>query len=122
MRLTTIDALCAGLARQMPLLSRFGAQPAVADDAKRHYEEAARRALDHLEATGEEAGEHAEAVAVALAHLDNDAARLERLLAAMLARREQWREIAQLDDPEAAIGEALQEMVGQELTLIAACA
>ncbi|MDP1982069.1 MAG: UvrD-helicase domain-containing protein [Sulfuritalea sp.] len=120
LRLTTIDALCASLARQMPLLSRFGAQPAVAEDAKRHYEEAARRALDHLEGRGEDEREHAEAVATALAHLDNDVARLARLLAAMLARREQWREIAELDDPEAAIGEALHEMVAEELAQVAA--
>ena len=120
LRLTTIDALCAGLARQMPLLSRFGAQPAVAEEAKRHYEEAARRALDHLEGKGEDEREHAEAVATALAYLDNDVARLARLLAEMLARREQWREIAALDDPEAAIGEALEEMVGEELALVAA--
>ena len=120
LRLTTIDALCAGLARQMPLLSRFGAQPAVAEDAKRHYEEAARRALDHLEARGDGEREHAEAVATALAHLDNDVARLARLLAEMLARREQWREISRLDDPEAAIGEALEEMVAEELALVAA--
>ena len=60
MRLTTIDALCAGLARQMPLLSRFGAQPATVDDAGRHYRAAARRALEHLE---DEAGSaQAEAV------------------------------------------------------------
>ncbi len=120
LRLTTIDALCAGLARQMPLLSRFGAQPAVAEDAQRHYEEAARRALDHLESRGEDEREYAEAVASALAYLDNDVARLARLLAEMLARREQWREIAELDDPESAISEALQEMVGEELALIAA--
>ncbi|MDK9704255.1 MAG: UvrD-helicase domain-containing protein [Sulfuritalea sp.] len=119
LRLTTIDALCASLARQMPLLSRFGAQPAVADEAQRHYEEAARRALDHLEGRGEEDREHAEAVATALAHLDNDVARLARLLADMLARREQWRKIGELDDPESAIGEALHEMVGEELALIA---
>jgi ATP-dependent exoDNAse (exonuclease V) beta subunit len=117
LRLTTIDALCASLARQMPLLSRFGAQPALAEEAQRHYAEAARRALDHLEDQGE--GEHAEAVATALAHLDNDVALLARLLAGMLARREQWREISVLDDPESAIGEALQEMVGEELALIA---
>ncbi len=119
LRLTTIDALCAGLARQMPLLSRFGAEPAVEKEAQRHYEEAARRALDHLEATGDDGREHAEAVAVALAHLDNDVARLVRLLADMLARREQWRVIAELEDPESAIGEALQEMVGEELAVIA---
>ena len=119
LRLTPIDALCASLARQMPLLSRFGAQPAVAEEAKRHYEEAARRALDHLEGRGEEEREHAEAVATALAYLDNDVARLARLLAEMLARREQWRGIADLDDPESAIGEALHELVGEELALIA---
>ncbi|OHC63186.1 MAG: hypothetical protein A2040_07200 [Rhodocyclales bacterium GWA2_65_19] len=119
LRLTTIDALCASLARQLPLLSRFGAQPAVADEPGRHYEEAARRALDHLEDLGAEGQQHADAVAVALAHLDNDVARLARLLAEMLARREQWRQIAELDDPEAAIGEALHEMVGEELGLIA---
>ncbi|MCF8179648.1 MAG: UvrD-helicase domain-containing protein [Sulfuritalea sp.] len=119
LRLTTIDALCAGLARQMPLLSRFGSQPTVAEDAKRHYEEAARRALDHLEARGEGDREHAEAVASALAYLDNDVARLARLLAEMLARREQWRAIAELDDPESAIGESLREMVSEELLRIA---
>ncbi|MCX7167169.1 MAG: UvrD-helicase domain-containing protein [Rhodocyclales bacterium] len=119
LRLTTIDALCASLARQMPLLSRFGAQPAVAEEAKRHYDEAARRALDHLEGKGEEDREHAEAVATALAHLDNDVARLARLLAEMLARREQWREISGLEHPESAIGEALEEMVGEELALVA---
>jgi ATP-dependent exoDNAse (exonuclease V) beta subunit len=115
LRLTTIDALCASLARQMPLLSRFGAQPAVAEEAQRHYDEAARRALEHLE----DGGELADAVATALTHLDNDVARLARLLAQMLARREQWRGIAGLDDPEAAIGAALHEMVGEELARIA---
>jgi ATP-dependent exoDNAse (exonuclease V) beta subunit len=119
LRLTTIDALCASLARQMPLLSRFGAQPAVAEEPSRHYEEAARRALDHLEDSGDDNREYAGAVAIALAHLDNDVTRLARLLADMLARREQWHEISGLDHPESAIGEALHEMVGGELALIA---
>ncbi len=86
LRVTTIDALCASLARQMPVLSRFGAEPRLADDAGRHYEEAARRALAWLE----EEGDHARAVERALKHLDNDAMRLAELLAAMLARRDQW--------------------------------
>lgn len=116
LRLTTIDALCASLARQMPYLSRFGAQPALAEEAQRHYEEAARRALDHLE----NEGGMADAVATALAYLDNDTGRLTRLLAQMLARREQWREIAQLDHPESAIGESLAEMVGEQLAQVAA--
>lgn len=115
LRLTTIDALCASLARQMPLLSRFGAQPGLAEDARRHYDEAARRALDHLEGTGE----HADDVATALAYLDNDVARLAGLLAEMLARREQWREVAGLAHPESAIDEAARAMVDEELALIA---
>lgn len=114
LRLTTIDALCAGLARQMPLLSRFGAQPATVEDAGRHYREAARRALEHLE-DGAEGAEHAAAVAAALAWMDNDAARLIELLVAMLAKREQWRAIATLDDPESAIASALQDILGQQL-------
>jgi ATP-dependent exoDNAse (exonuclease V) beta subunit len=118
LRLTTIDALCAGLARQMPLLSRFGAQPAAVDDAGRHYREAARRALDHLE-DGAEGAEHAAAVAAALSWMDNDAERLIGLLMAMLARREQWRAIAALDDPESAIATALEDMVVEELAGVA---
>jgi ATP-dependent exoDNAse (exonuclease V) beta subunit len=86
LRVTTIDALCASLARQMPVLSRFGVEPRLAEDAGRHHEEAARRALAWLE----EEGEHAHAVERALKHLDNDALRLAELLAAMLARRDQW--------------------------------
>ena len=86
LRVTTIDAFCAGLARQMPVLSRFGAQPRTVEDARRHYEDAARRALARLD----DDGEFAVAVARALAHVDNDAAKLAGLLADMLARRDQW--------------------------------
>jgi ATP-dependent exoDNAse (exonuclease V) beta subunit len=113
LRLITIDALCAGLARQMPLLSRFGAQPAMVEDAARHYREAARRAIEHLE---DGAGdEQAEAVAVALEWVDNDAERLAGLLAAMLARREQWHGLAALDDPGEALDAALNELLREEL-------
>ena len=40
------------------------------------------------------------------------------LLAAMLARREQWRPIADLDDPQAAIGAALDELLAEELAQV----
>ena len=86
LRVTTLDALCASLARQMPFLSRFGAQPGVADDAEAHYALAARRTLEMVEAGDADA----DVVAAALAALDNDAGRLERLLVAMLGRRDQW--------------------------------
>ena len=87
LRVTTIDALCASLARQMPLLSRFGASPVVTDDAGPLYRDAARRTIELLES---EQAEYAEPVAAALAYLDNDTGRLNHLLSAMLARRDQW--------------------------------
>ncbi len=83
---TTLDALCSRLARQMPCLSRFGAQPGVAEDAESHYRSAARRTL----ALVEDEGPEAEVVARALERLDNDTGLLERLLVALLGRRDQW--------------------------------
>ncbi len=86
LRVTTLDALCAGLARQMPFLSRFGAQPAVSDDAEAHYTTAARHTLEMVELETPDG----EVVAAALAFMDNDAGRLERLIIIMLGRRDQW--------------------------------
>ena len=86
LRITTLDALCASLARQMPYLSRFGSQPGVTDDAAVHYATAARRTLEMVESESPDA----EVVAAALAFMDNNADRLEKLLVAMLGRRDQW--------------------------------
>ncbi|MDP3636757.1 MAG: UvrD-helicase domain-containing protein [Azonexus sp.] len=86
LRITTLDALCASLARQMPYLSRFGAQPGVSEDVAAHYATAARRTLEMLESGDTDA----EVVAAALAFMDNNAGRLERLLISMLGRRDQW--------------------------------
>ncbi|MCK6390095.1 MAG: UvrD-helicase domain-containing protein [Azonexus sp.] len=91
LRVTTLDALCASLSRQMPFLSRFGAQPAVSDDSELHYANAARRLLELVESETP-AGE---VVAEALTFMENDAGRLERLLVAMLGRRDQWLPFAQ---------------------------
>jgi len=95
LRIMTMDALSASLARQMPLLSRFGAQPGVRDDAQIHYEEAARRLLARLDASAEHevAGVGdlvADLVVEALRYLDNDAESFLRLFVAMLSRRDQW--------------------------------
>ena len=86
LRIDTIDALCHALARQMPILSRFGARPETVTDARPLYEEAARRTLALLEAGGD-TGEH---VAQLLSHLDNHVATAISLLAAMLGKRDQW--------------------------------
>ena len=95
LRIQTIDALCAALARQMPVLSRFGAAPETIEDASALYLEAARGAIGLVESGGEVAAD----IECLLAHLDNDAARLESLLAGMLQRRDQWiRHVVRIGD------------------------
>jgi ATP-dependent exoDNAse (exonuclease V) beta subunit len=115
LRILTIDALCSSLTRQMPLLSKFGGQPAVSDDTDSHYIEAARRAIAHIvhESVPQETrivdieSEYVEsnelesddvesegAVTVALRYLDNNSEKLTSLLAKMLARRDQWLPLA----------------------------
>jgi ATP-dependent exoDNAse (exonuclease V) beta subunit len=86
LRIQTIDALCAGLTRQMPVLSRFGAQPDSVEDASLLYREAAQATL----ALVDEDAAVADDVESLLSHLDNDVSRIEGLLADMLARRDQW--------------------------------
>ena len=80
LRIQTFDALCAALTRQMPVLSRFGAQPRVVEDARQHYREAAWRLLSEL----------SPAVEAVLAHLDNNVDTATALIASMLAKRDQW--------------------------------
>ena len=86
LRVQTIDSLCAALARQMPVLSGMGAAPAIVEDARALYREAADRTLARVE--GDDAA--AAAVARLLAHLDGDWGSARALLEAMLARRDQW--------------------------------
>ena len=90
LRIQTIDALCASFTRQMPVLAAFGAQPQSVEDAGPLYREAARATLALLEEQGA-AHEHAAAdVAKLLAHLDNNAAVAEDLIAGMLQKRDHW--------------------------------
>ena len=98
LRIDTIDALCHALARQMPVLSRFGARPETVTDAYPLYEEAARRTLALLDAGGE-AGAH---VATLLVHLDNHVANAIEHIAGMLVKRDQWiRHVAARMAPDA---------------------
>src|SRR5688572_12767944 len=80
LKIETIDALCASLARQMPVLSRFGAPPDILEDASALYHEAAERAVDEL----------SDPAARLLAHVDNNVDAATALIASMLARRDQW--------------------------------
>src|SRR3970040_880576 len=86
LRIQTIDALCAWLTRQMPVLSKFGAQPETVDDASELYQEAAANTLAELE-SGEQWSDD---IAVLLTHLDNDLPKVKNMLSSMLAKRDQW--------------------------------
>ncbi|MGQ2964360.1 UvrD-helicase domain-containing protein [Methylophilus sp.] len=93
LRIYTIDSLCANLARQMPLLSRFGTQPAVTEDAWAYYREAAGQALQTMDDAALGAP-----VRLVLRYMDNDQSRLEGLLMSMLSKREQWLHLSQADN------------------------
>jgi ATP-dependent helicase/nuclease subunit A len=99
LRIQTIDALCASLTSQMPVLAKFGAQPGIAEDASELYREAASRTL--LDVTPP--------VARLLAHLDNNVADATSLLAEMLQRRDQWLRKTGGAPTRAELEEALKE-------------
>ena len=83
LRVMTIDAFCAALARQAPLATRFGATPRFEEHAHPLYLRAARAALD-------DAGTDDAPWQRLLTHLDNDAGRAVALVADLLAKRDQW--------------------------------
>ncbi len=119
LRIQTMDALCSSLARQMPLLSRFGGQPMISLDANAHYQTAAQQALAQV------ANESSldEVVSTALRFMQNDIEKLTELLADMLAKRDQWLplvgEHANITADEIAenMVHALAELVEQKLAL-----
>jgi ATP-dependent exoDNAse (exonuclease V) beta subunit len=86
LRIQTIDALCAALTRQMPMLSKFGSQPESIEDAGALYADAARATVELIEGKDPAAGY----VERLLAHLDNNVERVEDLLIDMLRRRDHW--------------------------------
>lgn len=116
LRIYTIDSFSSHLARQMPLMSRFGAQPGVREDAMPYYEEAATRTLELLETDGV-----GEIVQQALHYFDNDAYRLNQLLAEMLAKRDQWLDYTQNNASPEIAEQALGRMILQDIEAAAAC-
>ncbi len=110
LRIFTIDSLCAHLARQMPLMSRFGSQPKVAEDAGILYAQAVEQALGLLEDA-----EHGEVVKTALRYVDNDASQLKKLLIKMLEKRDQWLHHAQYEIDARQLQNTLHRLVKQAL-------
>ncbi len=114
LRIFTIDSLCAHLARQMPLMSRFGAQPRVALDAAALYAQAAEQTLALLEDNT-----HGDVIKAALRYVDNNAGQLKNLLVSMLEKRDQWLHHAQYEVDTEALQQTLRFMIEQELEAVA---
>jgi ATP-dependent exoDNAse (exonuclease V) beta subunit len=115
LKIQTIDSLCAGLTRQMPFLSGFGAHPRITDRPEALYRKAARNTVADLEA-GLKWSPAIEALA---RHLDNHLVKVENLIAGMLSKRDQWlRHMVKLPDAHAqrkALEKALKVEISEAL-------
>ncbi len=97
LKVQTIDAVCAEIARTLPVLSGGGGGQRPVEDATPLYREAARRTLMQL--GGGDAALH-DALRMVLLHRDGNLGDCERLIAEMLALRDQWGELVPLRDVE----------------------
>lgn len=120
LRIQTIDSLCLELARQMPLLSQFGTPPGIIEDARTLYMAAATATLEELESNDE----WSDALALLLRHRDNRMDELQRLIAEMLGRRDQWlRHVVDLEHPNLQrrkIEAVLRHLIEQALARLSA--
>jgi ATP-dependent helicase/nuclease subunit A len=117
LRIQTFDSLCGALTRQMPVLSRFGGQPATLEDAEPLHREAARETLAGLEGTGEAAP----AIATLLAHVGHDHGAAEAMIVDILRRREHWLPFLLAIDREAlesALGTVRRETVASAVRVL----
>src|SRR3954462_448264 len=80
LKIQTIDASSASPTRQMPVVSGFGAQPGIVEDANQHYADAGLRTIEEL----------TPAAARPFRDPDNNMDVAARLIATMLAKRDQW--------------------------------
>jgi ATP-dependent exoDNAse (exonuclease V) beta subunit len=97
LQIQTIDSLCAMLTRQMPVISQLGGAPQVIEHADELYRRAARRTLQALSEGDSRSQELFRRVSL---HFDNALDQLERQIAKMLEKREQWRELRQTQHRE----------------------
>jgi ATP-dependent helicase/nuclease subunit A len=97
LKVQTIDSVCAEIARSLPVLSGGGGGQRPTEDAGLLHREAARRTL--LQLGGGDAALNA-ALRTVLLHRDGNLGDCERLIAEMLAMRDQWGELVPLKDVE----------------------
>ncbi len=91
LRIMTIDSFCRSMASQSPLswgpLAALGGELNLAQDASRHYREAARRTLQSLRGADSERRRSVEAL---LLWRDNNWGNVEQLIVDMLKVRNRW--------------------------------
>ena len=118
LRIDTLDAFNAWLARQLPVLADGVAAADVLDKADDLYREAARRSVAALA----DGGVLGDALRTLLRDVGNDCEQLEKLLAALLPRRDQWLRILAADAPalRRTLESALQRLVDDEIAAAAA--
>lgn len=93
LNIRTIDSFCGDLASRVPLLSEGAGRRQPTDDTSPLYEEAARRTIREL---GGPDRDLTDALRCVLLHRDGQIGDCVRLIADMLANREQWGELVPL--------------------------
>lgn len=97
LKVQTIDSVCTEITRSLPVLSGGGGGQRPTDEPMLLYREAARKTLMQL--GGRDAALNA-ALRTVLLHRDGSLGECERLIAEMLALRDQWGELVPLKDVE----------------------
>lgn len=119
LNIKTIDSFCGGLTRQMPVLSEFGGQALLLDDAGELYASAVEELFGYIETDHPITAD----ISALMLHFDNNWERLQNLLVAMLARREQWRPYVGVHrepgESEAYLVATVESLVRGELTTLA---
>jgi ATP-dependent exoDNAse (exonuclease V) beta subunit len=121
LRITTIDALCSSIVRQMPVLSHLGTLPRICDNPDQLYERAVQQLMQHLELDHE----FSESVRQVFQHYHNDIETIMQMFKTMLSRREQWVKYAVAENtPELKIKlqETLSTIIQENLTQLATAA
>ena len=111
LRIMTIDALCLSLVRQMPVTAGMVSARPGEEDARQLYTDAARDAVSSIAA----GGASSKSIARALRHVDNDWGKLERLVAEMLARRDQWLRLITPGSDREILEASFARLIGVEL-------
>jgi ATP-dependent helicase/nuclease subunit A len=118
LRIQTIDALNASLARRLPVLAGTGSALEPTDDPAPLYEAAGRRLIERL---GDDSTV-AKQLEVLIVHLGNRVDRLVVLLGDLLAKRDQWLHpvvsARASEDLRATLEQTLRSLVEQHLAVV----